>query len=125
MLVGALGWLGLLLCVAAPVLAHQGTWEPLGAFRNLLAGGLAAMVSVVLGVLRAVQALKRGEPAAPAPGSEDAVRLTAKAKSYQNSRLWGKALDAYQEVVKQFPGSAEAKAAKEEFAKIEAVLSAK
>ena len=66
-----------------------------------------------------------GEPAAPAPGSEDAVRLTAKAKSYQNSRLWGKALDAYQEVVKQFPGSAEAKAAKEEFAKIEAVLSAK
>ena len=63
-----------------------------------------------------------GPAPAAAPAGDDAARLLAKAKSYQNGRLWGKASDAYTEVMKKFPGTAEAAAAKDEIAKLDAIL---
>ena len=62
-------------------------------------------------------------PSAPsASGGDDAGRLMTKARSYQNGRMWGKALDAYRKVETDFPGTSEAAAAKEEIDKLEAIL---
>ena len=62
-----------------------------------------------------------GETGAGA-GGEEAARMMAKAKNYASGKLWGKAIDSYREVETKFPGTLEAAAAKEEIAKIEAVL---
>ena len=68
----------------------------------------------------AVTATPKPEPAAS--GGADADRLLAKGRNCESSRLWGKALDAYREVLKQFPGTAQAEAADERIQAVEAVI---
>ena len=52
-------------------------------------------------------------------GGEDADRLLEKGGNYERANIWGKALEAYQEVVKQFPGTAQAGTAEERIRDLE------
>ncbi len=59
---------------------------------------------------------------AAAPGLSDAGRPMVRARNYQKGKLWGKALDAYREVVEHFPDSPQAAEARGEIGKLAALL---
>ncbi len=61
-----------------------------------------------------------GTPAPAAGGG--AERLLSRARTFRSGKLWGKALEGYQDVLEKFPGTAQAAEAKAAVAGIEAGL---